>query len=99
MPTIHLCAFGVTEQCRKIRKFGEHCLSRASCAAAGFFEPRRKSEGPRRARMVLGPFAETKMTSDAGTNPGKINHAILISSAMAPLTPSNIWWGLAVPYM
>ena len=58
---------GAAEPQPQIDPSGEHCLSAASCAANSFGakakEPRR---GRARAKMVFGPFAETKGPRRAG---------------------------------
>jgi hypothetical protein len=55
-------ALGVAEQCSRLRGFGEHCLSEASCAAAGVGEPRRGPGGPRTGGNGFGSFCRNKRT-------------------------------------
>ena len=62
-------AFCMAEKCSRVRSNGEHCLSGASCAAAGLGKPRREPNGPCRADMVLGPFVETKGPRRVGAKP------------------------------
>jgi len=68
----------MAEKRSRILRNGKHCLSEASCKTAGVGEYLRESNGPRRGKMVLGPFAETKElvlslvegTSSAEAKPG-----------------------------
>ena len=63
-----LAASGVAEQCSRLRDYGEHCLSEASCAAAGVGEPRRGPEGPRQGRNGFGSFCSTTKVAPFGTH-------------------------------
>jgi hypothetical protein len=62
---------GVAEQCSQLGKFGEHCLSVASCAAARGGEPRREPVGAQRGRNGFESFCRNKKTLAAGPKPGK----------------------------
>jgi len=51
--------------------YGKHCLSVASCAAAGVSEHRRASEGPRQGGNGFGSFLETVQKASSSKAAGR----------------------------
>ena len=77
----HYSPSGAAEPQPRSDYFGEHCLSEASCAAKSFGAAAKESRRDRgRARMVLGPFAETKGPRRAGAKARMINGVLRQSS-------------------
>ena len=58
--------------------FGEHCLSEASCAAAGVCEPHRDPAGPHHGGNGFGSFCRNKRTSSVEANPDPKKYSIAL---------------------